>query len=226
MGGAARFDAARLVQGIAGVGGNPVKSKYSRRASVIRSASGEGVAPLAAILASSRRSMSFRGQSRRRISPRLALAFESASRRDAATSGRCGAIYAQCGSYFAPALIHRRKSSTSAAESGGFFDSRGGIRTSGSSLATRVINSLPSASRGTIAHSVAPSSRSSRNSAFRAAESGPWQAKQRSARIGRMSRLKLGSSAAAVAASRHNTMKKSATRVTCPVWIQRQPVVG
>ena len=51
---------------------NPVRSKYNRRTSVARSASAEGAMPRACIFASRNRSISFRGQSRRRVSPTLA----------------------------------------------------------------------------------------------------------------------------------------------------------
>ena len=54
----------------------------------------------------------------------------------------------------------------------------------------RAISSLSSGLPGTIAPaSTAASRRSSRRSALRAALSGPWQAKQFSARIGRIARL-------------------------------------
>ena len=94
----------------------------------------------------------------------------------AAPPAAAARMYAQCGSYFAPALIHLRSSSICSGVSGGFFESGGGIRSSGSSLETRRITSLESASPGTIADSCAPSSVSSRRSAFRVPESGPWQA--------------------------------------------------
>ena len=57
--------------------------------------------------------------------------------------------------------------------SGGFFESGGGIRISGSSLVTRAITSLESASPGTMADSCEPASVSSRSSASRVPESGP-----------------------------------------------------
>ena len=64
------------------------------------------------------------------------------------------------------------------------------MTSSGSSAMIRAISSLASGSPGAIAPaSTAASRRSSRRSALRAALSGPWQAKQFSARIGRMSRL-------------------------------------
>ena len=66
----------------------------------------------------------------------------------------------------------------------------GGISSLGSSALIRAISSLDSGSLGAMAPaSMAASRRSSRRSALRAALSGPWQAKQFSARIGRMSRL-------------------------------------
>ena len=57
-------------------------------------------------------------------------------------------------------------------------------------LSIRSISSLAAASPRTIACSVAASSVSSRRSAARCSASGPWQAKQLLARIGRMSRAK------------------------------------
>ena len=62
----------------------------------------------------------------------------------AGTGGRCGGMYAQWGSYLAPASIHCRSVSICAAVSGGFFESGGGIFRSGSSLVTRAISSLSS----------------------------------------------------------------------------------
>ena len=60
----------------------------------------------------------------------------------------------------------------------------------GSLALIRATSSLPSVSPGVMAPALMASSRrSSRKSALRAALSGPWQAKQFSARIGRTSRL-------------------------------------
>ena len=79
----------------------------------------------------------------------------------------------------------------------------------------RAISSLLSTSPGTMAPALmAASRRSSRRSAFRAALSGPWHAKQFSARIGRTSRLysKRGRSAAVAGAWQSG---KSAIKRTC-----------
>ena len=60
----------------------------------------------------------------------------------------------------------------------------------GSLALIRATSSLPSSSPGVIAPAlIASSRRSNRKSALRAALSGPWQAKQFSARMGRTSRL-------------------------------------
>jgi hypothetical protein len=58
-----------------------------------------------------------------------------------------GATKAQCGSYFAPCLIHSRSSSRSLGESES-FDSGGGITSSGSFELMRATSSLPSGSPG------------------------------------------------------------------------------
>ena len=96
-----------------------------------------------------------------------------------------------------PGRDPRRSFSFCAAVSSLWIDA-GGIRSSLSSEKIRWISSLSSGLPGTMAPILtATSRRSNRRSALRAALSGPWQAKQFSARIGRMSRLKLsfGSSA-------------------------------
>ena len=72
-------------------------------------------------------------------------------------------------------------------------DFGGGITSSGSVLVMRRISSLSPLLPGTMTGSLvrrAPSFTSSRRSALRVLASGPWQMKQFSERIGRMSRLK------------------------------------
>jgi hypothetical protein len=103
--------------------------------------------------------------------------------------GRFGGMNDQCGWYSAPAAIQRLRRSFCAAVSVLFADF-GGIRIVLSSGSSRATSSLASGSLGTMAPiSTATSRRSSRRSALREALSGPWQAKQFSDRIGRMSRL-------------------------------------
>ena len=83
---------------------------------------------------------------------------------------------------------------------------------------TRSTRTLSSALPGTIApYSTASSRLSRRSSAFRAALSGPWQAKQFSARIGRMSRLYSSLSAAAARAAAQ-CRAKSATDKQSKKW--------
>jgi hypothetical protein len=85
----------------------------------------------------------------------------------------------------------------------------GGIRSSTSLLATRSMSSLSPLLPGTITASFrrsAVSFKSSRRSALRALASGPWQVKQFSESIGKMSRLKwTGSLSPARAAARAMT---------------------
>ena len=87
-----------------------------------------------------------------------------------------------------------------------FVVAGGGINSSASVEWMRAISSLDFGSFGAMApDSMAASRRSSRRSALRAALSGPWQAKQFSARMGRMSRLysSLGASAAVAGPAAH-----------------------
>ena len=100
-------------------------------------------------------------------------------------------MYAQCGSYFAPALIHFRSSSTCSGVSGGFFDAAGGIRISGSSLVTRAITSLVSASPGNDRPLVRALLGVEPQLGLARAGIGPVAGVAASDRIGRMSRLKL-----------------------------------
>jgi hypothetical protein len=84
--------------------------------------------------------------------------------------------------------------------------STGGMRSSASSACTRSSTRLASGSPATIAKpdlraAVAPSNVSRRSFAWRLPASGPWHAKQRSERIGRTSRSKLGIAAGSGAAS-------------------------
>ena len=103
----------------------------------------------------------------------------------------------QCGWYSAPAAIHALSSSFCAAVSF-LWSSAAASPRPGRRRRSAAISSLSSGLPGTMAPALtATSRRSSRRSALRAALSGPWQAKQFSARIGRMSRLKLGFESAA-----------------------------
>ena len=82
-------------------------------------------------------------------------------------------------------------------------DAEGGITSSGSLLSIRAISSLSSGLPTTTepCFAAAPGT-SSRRSALRWLRSGPWQAKQFSERIGRMSRLKRTFSSPRVVAAR------------------------
>ncbi len=84
--------------------------------SVARSASGAGVRPAASIFASTKRSISLRGQS---------------ARLTGGAAGRTGGVNAQCGSYGAPSAIQRSRSFFWVSESRR-LESGGGISTSGS----------------------------------------------------------------------------------------------
>ena len=89
------------------------------------------------------------------------------------TSGRTGGMNDQCGSYSAPAAIHRSSSFFCSAESV-FLAAGGGITSSGSSEQIRSSIALESGSPGTIAPlSTASSRTSSRRSAARWALSAP-----------------------------------------------------
>ena len=110
------------------------------------------------------------------------------------TAGRTGGTNAQCFSYRAPPSIHRRRIAFSATESV-LCDFGGGMISSRSCVLIRDHNSLPFKSFGLMITAPlsplpnAPSSVSNRISDFRFFASKPWQAKQFSARIGRISRL-------------------------------------
>ena len=149
-------------------------SNVARRMSVGRSASGCCASPRFASLAAT--------------APSMAAVASLAA-------GFTGATNAQCGSYCAPSAIHRLTSSTCSSVSRPILASGGGITLSGSSEMIRATSSLAATSSGTIAReplsssAVACSAVSSRSPACRLALSGPWQAKQLSERIGRMSLL-------------------------------------
>ena len=110
-------------------------------------------------------------------------------------SGFATGTKAQCGSYGAPWAIHRLSRSTCSSVSRPILASGGGITESGSVEMIRATSSLASTFSGTMARAplssslVACSATSSRRPACRLPLSGPWQAKQLSERIGRMSRL-------------------------------------
>jgi len=103
--------------------------------------------------------------------------------------GRTGGMNDQWFWYSAPSAIHRF-SSAFCAPVRLLRLLGGGMSCSGSSASIRATSSLSSGFPGTMAvDCMAMSRRSSRKSALRAALSGPWQAKQFSERIGRISRL-------------------------------------
>ena len=107
-----------------------------------------------------------------------------------------GGMNDHSGWYSAPAAIQALSVSFWAAVSCLWIEG-GGITSSLSVAKMRWIISLSSGLPGAMAPALtATSRRSNRRSAFREALSGPWQAKQFSARIGRTSRLKLSFSAA------------------------------
>ena len=108
------------------------------------------------------------------------------------------------------------------------LDFGGGIISLRSVAVMRAISSLAFRSPGTIAASPdaagrnASSRTSSRKSAFRAFASGPWHAKQFSDRMGRISRLKLTSSACTIAREASNTNTDNKTqRLLVPKCINR-----
>ena len=165
----------------AGSGGRPVRSRATRRASVRRSASGAGARPSASSRARMKRSIGVRTQ---------------ADSFTAGRSGRAGGMNDQWGSYSPPAAIHRFRRAFWSAESV-FLACGGGITSSGSSEKIRSSMTLESGSPGTIdPDSTASSRTSSRRSAARWALSAPWQPRQFSTRIGRMSWLYETASAA------------------------------
>ena len=170
-------------------------SSAARRASVRRSASGAGLSPF---LSSSARTNASTG---------VRTHFGSLSL--AGTAGRVGAMNAQCGSYSAPSDTQRFRVAFCSAVSF-LCDDGGGMRCSSSSARSRrLTNSDSSSLPGAMApRSIAAARSSKRSLALRAAESGPWQEKHVSARIGRMSRLNFSGAsapAAGAASPRHKT---------------------
>jgi hypothetical protein len=142
---------------------------------VRRSASGAGSSPFARSCFSTKASIGVRTKALSSVK--------------AGTAGRVGAMNDQCGWYCAPSWTQRRRSVFCASVTT-FLVFGGGITSVGSVEQTRSMSELLAGLPGTIApNSTASSRRSSRRSALRAALSAPWQAKQLSARIGRMSRL-------------------------------------
>ena len=111
------------------------------------------------------------------------------------TSTSLGGVNDQCGSYSAPCSTHRVRSAISSSESWRLLFG-GGIWTSGSLEVMRRTSWLCPGLPGTTAcppdvkAAKAPSSVSRRRSPSRAASSGPWQAKQRSERMGLTWKLK------------------------------------
>ena len=160
---------------MAGSGGKPVRSRASLRASTRRSASGAGASPSCS--------------SRERMK-RSSGCFTQPSCFTAGGVGRVGGMNDQCGWYSAPSAIQRLSSSFCSGRST-FLSAGGGMTSSGSSEKMRSSMTLESGSPGAIApDSTASSRRSRRRSPFRLALSAPWQEKQFSTRIGRMSLLK------------------------------------
>ena len=146
--------------------------------------------------------------------------FAHAASFSAGMTGRCTRSNAQWPRYSAPSAIQRRRISASADETG-LLMCGGGMITSGSVLAIRARISLASGFPGTMAvpplssAAMATPRSSSLNPACRSSASGPWQAKQRSERIGRTSRLKSirGPSAASAAnTDRHRRADRQARR--------------
>ena len=142
-----------------GVGGRPVRSSVTRRMSVVGSASGEGARPSRSRRSRTKLSIGFRAQVVFRV-------FGNA--------GRAGGTKAQCFCHFAPCSIHRRISSICRSVSLRPVRT-GGMRSLSSAAVTRTTNT--------------PSPVSNRKLVTRFDLSGPWQLKQLSDRIGRMSRL-------------------------------------
>src|SRR5262245_43866705 len=104
-------------------------------------------------------------------------------------TGRWGAINDQWAWYSAPSATQRFRVSFWAAVSF-LCDFLGGISSEGESAKMRSTRGLSSTLPGTKAPALTACSRiSSRRSALRAAVSAPWQAKQFSTRMGRISRL-------------------------------------
>ena len=124
---------------------------------------------------------------------------------DAGTGLSLGTVKAQCDSYLAPCRIQALMVALSCALS---FrcDFGWGMTSSGSSLMIRCQTSLLARSPGTIGvpplcSRVASSGRSSRSLALRDFSSKPWQEKQFSERMGRISRLKANCGSAACSAN-------------------------
>ncbi len=113
------------------------------------------------------------------------------------TAGRARGTYDQWGSQGAPSAIQRRRSATCASVSRGLPLFASGMRRVSSGSVTRATSALLSGAPATIGTApertaaLAVASTSRRSPASRRLRSGPWQAKQLSARIGRTSRLKL-----------------------------------
>ena len=139
-----------------GDGGNPVRSRHTRRMSVRRSASREGSSPLASIRASVKKSIGLLGQARRCTLGK---------------PGRLGATKAQCPSHSAPCSIQRLIVAISSADNF-FLDSSGGMRSSGSCAVIFWYNKLSAGLPGTTIRSSPeppkrPLSTSSRSLALR-----------------------------------------------------------
>ena len=186
MGQASGEASARKARWSSSDGGRPVRSSAARRSNVARSASGLGVRPFSAKVAATNPSMAL---------PPAGIAGAVALR---------GSWKAQWPWYSAPSAIQRRTVSTCADERT-LWNSAGGMWSSGSVVSSRFMTELRSGWPGTIAGSPdlpplrAASSVSRRSLPLFLLSSGPWQAKQVSEKIGRMSRLNWTRSAAVAA---------------------------
>ena len=161
-------------------GGVPVRSRLTLRIRACLVAGGAGSSPAACRRLKTKLSTGLAGQ------PGCSTA---------GTALRRGGRNAQWPCHSAPSSIHWRSSSISRLDSGSCPMAAGGMRLALSEADTRRNNSLLPGSPGTMALRpplsavAAPCSSSSRSDVIRLASSGPWQAKQFSDRIGRMSRL-------------------------------------
>ncbi len=171
----------------AGSGGKPVTSKALLLPIAARSASGAGSIPAISSRESTNASIGF---------------LTHPERRTCGTDPRSGLRKDQCGCQGAPCSIQRFTIAICAGFSS-LCESGGGMTSSASFVISLLYNrdlsgepfttTSPSSRFAKI-----PSSRSRRSPAFREPGSGPWQWKQASAKIGRMSRLKATELSAAV----------------------------
>jgi hypothetical protein len=149
-----------------GVGGRPVRSNVTRRISVSRDASDDGLSPFSS--------------SRLRMNASIGLRTQAGCATVGA-SGFCGAVKAQCSFQAAPPATQRFSRSISPGVSF-FVKSAGGMMKSASVVVMRATSALASGLPATMTvspDSPAPNAlslRSSRKPPSRLASSGPWQA--------------------------------------------------